>query len=219
LKHQQVILRHSFSLEGRITEIYPCGGICKKPHPEPFCLEIDTRQEPWTLIDCTEHIATAGERAAEEHTRAERQKLDQAAQVLVQALQQRVGTSPLQKQEAETLLMAQGLSKRVARTLLEQGGNHDVYPDGWWVLRPIPGERGHPVGVYLAGEEDGGRNNHDRKSPCEQATSAEPISATRSTPSGRNSHTLKSTETLEKKDGVFRPPHECEVAEMGSEEV
>ena len=187
--------------------------------PEPFCLEIDTRQEPWTLIDCTEHIATAGERAVEEHTRQERQKLDHAAQVLVQALQQPAGTSPLQKQEAETLLMAQGLSKRVARTLLEQGGNHDVYPGGWWVLRPIPGERGHPVGVYLAGEEDGGRNNHERKSPCEQATSAEPISATRSTPSGRNSRAPKSAETLEKKEGVFRPPHECEVAEMGSEEV
>jgi hypothetical protein len=31
LKHQRVILRYSFSLEGRIAEIYPFGGICKKP--------------------------------------------------------------------------------------------------------------------------------------------------------------------------------------------
>src|SRR4029453_3481767 len=31
MKHQRVILRHSFLLEGRIAEIYPCGGICKKP--------------------------------------------------------------------------------------------------------------------------------------------------------------------------------------------
>ena len=40
--------------------------------PEPFCLEIDTRQEPWTLTDCTEDLATAGARAAQEHTRKER---------------------------------------------------------------------------------------------------------------------------------------------------
>ena len=44
--------------------------------PEPFVLEIDTRQEPWTLTDITATIATAGEQAAQAHTRQEHQKLE-----------------------------------------------------------------------------------------------------------------------------------------------
>ena len=42
--------------------------------PEPFVLAIDTSQDPWTLDDITEDIATAGQRAADETARLERAK-------------------------------------------------------------------------------------------------------------------------------------------------
>ena len=185
--------------------------------PEPFALEIDTRQAPWTLADITEDIATAGERAAQEARRQEQAKLDNASQALVTALREHQGHSPILKQEAEALLQGQGLSKRVARTLLEHGGNRDIYPEGWWVLRPIPGERGHPIGVFLPGEEDGGRNNLGQKSSTAHGVPAISISATRSTPSGRNTPSQKPAETLRQTDVLFRPPQGYEVAEIESD--
>ena len=181
--------------------------------PEPFCLEIDTRQEPWTLSDCTEALATAGARAAEEHTHQERQKLEQASRVLVGALQKQHPT-PLLKMEAEALLQGQGLLRKVARTLLERGGNRDVYPEGAWVLRAITSARGTPVGVTLAGEEILGGNKDDVKSPCENATSEKLISADGSTPHSGNTGYRKTSKSALERDAVFPPQPEYSTAEI-----
>jgi AAA domain len=126
--------------------------------PAPFVLEIDMRQDPWTLTDITATIATAGAEAAQEQRRAQQQTLRHAIHMLVEALRQR-HPAPILKTEAEALLQAQGLTRKVARTLLDCGSNHDAYPDGSWILRSILGERGNPMGVYLAGEGDHGENN------------------------------------------------------------
>jgi hypothetical protein len=126
--------------------------------PDPFVLEIDMRQDLWTVSDITDQIATAGAVAAQEHTRQERQKLEQAMEALVRTLKER-GSTPLLKTSAESLLQAQGLTRKVARTLLERGGNRDMFTEGKWILRPIFGQPGNPIGVSLAGEEDHGRNN------------------------------------------------------------
>jgi hypothetical protein len=132
--------------------------------PDPFVLEIDMRQEPWTLTDITARVASAGVTAAQEQTRQERQKLAHATQALVHAVRER-RPAPFLKREAEALLQAQGLTRKVARTLLEHGENHDVFPAGVWRLRPILGEPGHAVGVFLTGEEDHGRNNSGGNTP------------------------------------------------------
>jgi hypothetical protein len=126
--------------------------------PEPFVLAIDTTQDPWTLDDITEDIATAGQRAADETARLERAKLLAAETALCYALRTREKAHPMLKREAENFLCAQGLRQKVARTLLMSGGNHDLYPAGRWVLREIPGARGNPIAVYLAGEEDHNQN-------------------------------------------------------------
>jgi hypothetical protein len=152
--------------------------------PEPFCLEIDTRQEPWTLIDCTEDLATAGARAAQEHTRQERQKLEYAALALVHYVQAAQPTVPL-KREAENHLRSQGLTARQAKTLLEDSYNRDRYPDtGLWHLRGIPGSHGSALGVYLSdpalpaptGEEDHVQKNLVHNPPHENTAGAPPLS-------------------------------------------
>ena len=136
--------------------------------PEPFCLEIDTRQEPWTLTDCTEDLASAGARAAQEHTQKERLKLEFAALALVHYVRAAQPTITL-KREAEGHLRSQGLTARQAKTLLEDGYNRDRYPDtGLWHLRSIPGSHGSAIGVYLSDPlltSDTGEEDRVQKSP------------------------------------------------------
>jgi hypothetical protein len=129
--------------------------------PEPFVLEIDTRVDPWTLADVTAEIATAGAQAAQDQRRHDRQQVEHAAQHLMKALIARSAETPILKEEAETLLRGYGLTRKAARTLLESGGNRDVYPQGQWIIRPIPGHpSGKALGVYPIGEgNDGGRSN------------------------------------------------------------
>jgi hypothetical protein len=129
--------------------------------PEPFVLEIDTRVDPWTLTDVTAEIATAGTRAAEEMRRQEQTKIAHAEEKLVQAIAARAAASPLLKEEAVILLQGYGLTRKAARTLLESRGNHDVSPQGQWVIRPIPGHQsGKALGVYPAGEKNDGEKSN-----------------------------------------------------------
>jgi hypothetical protein len=128
--------------------------------PEAFVLEIDTRQEPWTLADVTATVATEGEQAAQEARRHDRVKVEQAEQTLVKAIAARDAREPMLKSEAEDILRGCGLKREVARTLLEKGGNHDIYPTGQWVIRPVPHHRsGKALGVYLY--EDAGKHEED----------------------------------------------------------
>jgi hypothetical protein len=133
--------------------------------PEAFVLEIDTRQEPWTLADVTATVATEGEQAAQEARHHDRVKVEQAEQTLVKAIAARDAGEPMLKSEAEDILRGCGLKREIARALLEKGGNHDIYPEGKWVIRPVFRHRsGKALGVYLyedAGkrEEDGERSN------------------------------------------------------------
>jgi hypothetical protein len=68
--------------------------------------------------------------------------------------------------------------------------------------------------VYLTGEEEDGRNNNGQKSPCENAPADNLISATRSTPSGRNTASRTASKSADETGAVFRPPHGYDVAEI-----
>jgi hypothetical protein len=168
--------------------------------PEPFVLEIDARQEPWTLTDVTAIIATAGERAAEEASRQERAKIVVAEETLVRALTARAADTPLLKSEAEALLRACGLRQRVARTLLESGGNHDLYPAGRWVIRQLPHHpTGKAFGIYLVGEEDRDKRSNIIASPSNYAPKAQDPFVDRSTPHDKRATSMTGAGSLEKK--------------------
>jgi hypothetical protein len=196
--------------------------------PAPFALEIDTRQEPWTLADITDEIATAGVEAAQEQSRQERYQLTQASAALVQALRQRA-PRPIYKREAELLLQTQGLTKRVAKMLLEVGGNRDLYPEGQWVLRALTNERGNPVAVSLTdvpeaaaqtfvqnpvGEGESGPNNLNTNPASHDATSDFLISDTRMKPSGPNNAPRNTSNQADESNAVFGPPHEHSMDEI-----
>jgi hypothetical protein len=172
--------------------------------PEPFVLEVDTREDPWTLDDITEDIASAGQQAAADAAQRARATLLHAEAALVQALRTRPPDHPMLKREAEHFLSAQGLRQRVACTLLKQGGNRDLYPAGPWVLRAIPGARGGAIGVYLAGEEDRERNNQIPKSPRDSVPSQPSISFTGSTPCEQNTATTNASKYADETDPAFR---------------
>ena len=184
--------------------------------PEPFALEIDTRQEPWALADITDQIATAGERAAQDARQQERAKLEQASRALVNAMRQQPTGTPILKHEAETLLIGQGLTKRVARTLLEQGGNRDVSPDGQWVLRLIPGHpTGKAIGVYPPGEEDGGKRFYGDSFPHSDSGGASPPFADGSAPSGERSRSENGASLFAETSTNLSPPTGCSAAKGG----
>jgi hypothetical protein len=161
----------------------------------------------------TEDIATAGERAAEETARLERAKLLGAENALCHALRTRDPAIPLLKREAENFLCAQGLRQKVARILLTQGGNHDLYPAGRWVLRPIPHAKGNAIGVYLAGEEDHNPNNTSSKSPSNDTPNAGSVSVDGSTPCNQNTASLFPAKNKDETEVIFRLPHEYTTTE------
>ena len=172
--------------------------------PEPFVLEVDTREDPWTLDDITEDIASAGQQAAADAAQRARATLLHAEAALVQALRTRPPDHPMLKREAEHFLSAQGLRQRVAGTLLTQGGNRDLYPTGSWVLRAIPGARGGAIGVYLAGEEDRERNNQIPKSPHDDTPLQPSISFTGATPCEQNTATTNASKYADETGAAFR---------------
>jgi hypothetical protein len=106
--------------------------------PEPFCLEIDLTQEPWTLGDITLHLAQEGLETARLAQQAQQVQGAQATAALLAAIAQ--GPGPLLKRDAEHVLMQQGLTQKQARRLL-------ATQDGMaWHLRPLPG-KGGPIAV------------------------------------------------------------------------
>ena len=52
--------------------------------PEPFILEVDMRQDRWTLSDVTAQIVAAGAQAAVDARTEEYRKLETAARALAQ---------------------------------------------------------------------------------------------------------------------------------------
>ena len=79
------------------------------------------------------------------------------------------------KSEAETLLRGCGLGQRVARTLLESGGNRDIYPTGRWVIRQISNHpTGKALGVYLAGDADADKRSNVIQFPRQNTATAHP---------------------------------------------
>jgi hypothetical protein len=182
--------------------------------PDPFVLAIDTTEDPWTLDDITEDIAQAGQRAAEETSRQERAKVQAAQDALIRALIERSPEHPMHKCEAETFLCAQGLRQKVARTLLMQGGNHDVFPEGRWVLQAIPEARGNPIGVYLVREEDRNEKKSNTNPPCENVGSPPLIFVAGSTPSNEKTTLSIPRKSAGMQEGVFSSPRGCEATKI-----
>lgn len=165
--------------------------------PEPFVLEIDTQTDPWSLHDVTTDIAHAGERAAADARKQERQKLQQAIDQLTQVIRARGDDNPLLKAEGAMLLQGYGVTRKQARTLLESGGNADIYPQGVWTLRPIPAHpSGKAIGIYLAGGDNNGKRSDGQSFPSNNGTSCVPPFADGSTPSGQRSGTILPAEIL-----------------------
>jgi len=117
--------------------------------PEPFVLAVATQQIPWTVADITAEIEQAGEEAATSARKAKQAKMASAEAKLIAAIGDRGPANPMTQTEAVSMLTALGLSRHEARTLVQRGGNRDLYPDGSWVLRQIPGHRsGQALGLY-----------------------------------------------------------------------
>jgi hypothetical protein len=99
--------------------------------PDPFVLEIDLSAEPWQLRDVTADVEAAGQ-AAQAAEAAERQETrERAVAALLAELARRLAAREpaLGKTSAEALLMASGLSRKVAREVLPSEPRWRLVPD------------------------------------------------------------------------------------------
>src|SRR5262245_1968118 len=124
---------------------------------------------------------------------------------------------PSSKPRPRSFYAGYGLTRPVARTLLEQRGNRDRDPAGPWVLRLIPDHpTGKAFGVYLAGEEDEGKryDGNSLASDCISVTASTPADG--STPSGKRSQTLETPISLEESTLDLSPQPGYAMAERDS---
>jgi AAA domain len=184
--------------------------------PTPFVLDMDTTTTPWSMTDVTTLITHEGTQAREAKRSAQRQKLDAAAEALAAHLHTLPPRTPMLKTEAETWLREEHhLTQRQARTLLENGSHHDAAPEGLWVLREMTGQRGHPVGVYLTGDDPRARvyggiiddgNNPNLGDPHKTSPVEQPISGTRMAGGARNTAPVSGTNSADFKGADFGRP-------------
>jgi hypothetical protein len=117
--------------------------------PEPFCLEMDTVQTPWTLADVTEQIERAGEELAQ---LAEALRIERAVNALLEDIASCPADRPMLKSEAERHLQASGLKRAEARDLIEHKLNADVHPEtGLWRLTKLDHIHGNASALVLVG--------------------------------------------------------------------
>jgi len=104
--------------------------------PDPFVLEIDFTTIPWTLRNVTADLVAAGEQAQREAAAEQARGLDAAAAALVAELTRRAvgGLDMPTKGEAETLLVATGMTQKGARKLLADRTGTE------WMLTPKDGK-------------------------------------------------------------------------------
>jgi hypothetical protein len=156
--------------------------------PAAFALEIDTRNTPWLLQDITATLGTAGQDAATESRRKAQHQVSEAEKRLVFELQKHSAHSPMLKTDALRFLERTGLTRKVASTLLEQGGNRDVSPGGPWLIRPIPSHpSGKAMGVYLPEWVSSAKGLIDLGDPQKYTPKGQPPFADKHPPNGKRS--------------------------------
>ena len=122
--------------------------------PAPRVVEIDMRDEPWTVRDVTTQIDEEGEEARAEKARTKAERHLHGVDLLRQEVQRRVqvSESPIRKKDAEGFLVAAKFKQKEARAIIA---------DSIFLKAPIPGQ-GHPVELHLKGVKDNSSTEIDR---------------------------------------------------------
>jgi hypothetical protein len=110
------------------------------PTPEPFCIEIRLPEGgPWTLADVTADLILAGEAENQAQRQAHEDATTQARARLAGAVQASAEADrPMTKQQAETYLCDEGLTRKEARTAIMHGVG------AFWRLEHRTDARGKP---------------------------------------------------------------------------
>lgn len=89
--------------------------------PDPFALEINTAASEWSLRDITSNLSDEARSKEEQRKHAERNKQNDAVNYLIRRIANAPEEQPVYKTEAITLLRDCGLTRKVARNLVEYG--------------------------------------------------------------------------------------------------
>jgi AAA domain len=129
--------------------------------PEPFAIEIDTSAHPWSTADVTDSIDQEGAAERERQAQERASAVMATAELLKAEILRREtdGESVLLKKQAEEFLMSRAVTQKVAREAINSPAFEAIDVVG----------KGHPKGVRVAAQKNGGNRN---TTPTETAVNA-----------------------------------------------
>jgi hypothetical protein len=125
--------------------------------PEPFILEVDLTADPWKLADVTNDVDREGAEVREQRAREHAERISNARVALEKEIIRRAETGDppmLKDRDAIPFLTAKphSLKRDEARDVVNT-------PDGRWILAPIEGQKGHPIGLVPPEKNGNGGGN------------------------------------------------------------
>jgi hypothetical protein len=116
--------------------------------PEPFIVELNLAEEPWTVRDVTDEVDLEGKAEHERREREAAERTERAKTALLEEINRRAEAlePPLYKdRDAIPLLQKNGLTQKQSRQVIKDG-------DGFkWRLVRLAGAPGNPVAVLPLG--------------------------------------------------------------------
>ena len=118
--------------------------------PEPFIVELNLADEPWTVRDVTDEVDLEGKAQRERLEREAAERTEDAKTALLKEVNRRAEAlePPLYKgRDAIPLLQEKGLTQKQSRRVIEAGDGSE------WRLVRLPSEHGTPVAVLPLGHD------------------------------------------------------------------
>ena len=118
--------------------------------PEPFIIELNLADEPWTVRNVTDDVDLEGKAERGRCAREEAERTEHAKTALLEQMNRRVeaGEPPLYKdRDAIPFLQKSGLTRNQSRRVIKDGDGLE------WRLVPLVGVHGTPVGVLPLGHD------------------------------------------------------------------
>jgi hypothetical protein len=134
-------------------EKYRLAFVCSKyrlgEEPEPFCIELDTTTDPWSVRDVTEQVIAAGTEAIAALASKRAADLEAAAKALCEAVRAAPEFRPLlADKDAVPFLMEKGIKRTAARQLLRDRDKT------LWRLVQLTHRKGKPTALRPVNAKD-----------------------------------------------------------------
>lgn len=127
------------------------------PEPEPLAIEVDFTGYPFSASNIIDDIDHEGAEAREQRAREHAERGSKARDALASEIRRRdLAGEPVMLKDRDAIPFLIGepykLKRSEAREVVSK-------PEGWWILAPFEGQKGHPIGLLPSGKNTNGGGN------------------------------------------------------------